>query len=192
MHNDDTTSAGTVDDCAGRCTLHEAMTAPQAVERRAFIRAAGAAFASLGFLGLGSRAAEAMGSMPISEGAPLPALPGDRPDERRYPVPPVDGVTIDKDNSVIVARAGGKVYAFSLACPHQNTALRWEAGDNQFFCTKHKSHYRADGTFVDGRATRDMDRLPIRKEGAVVVVDIDGLIQQDEHQKEWSGAFVAA
>ena len=72
-----------------------------------------------------------------------------------------------------------------------NTARKWDAGDNQFFCTKHKSRYRADGTFIEGRATRDMDRLPIRKDGSALVVDIDGLIQQDEHQKEWTSAFVA-
>ena len=132
-----------------------------------------------------------MDVIPISEVTTLRARPGDRSEEKRYPLPSTDGVLIDKDNSVIVARAVGKIFAFSLACPHQNTALKWDAGDNQFFCTKHKSRYRADGTFIEGRATRDMDRLPIRKDGSALVVDIDGLIQQDEHQKEWTSAFVA-
>jgi nitrite reductase/ring-hydroxylating ferredoxin subunit len=129
------------------------------------------------------------------------ALPGDaralRPDardgaaERRYAIPAADGVAIDRDNSVIIARAAGRVYAFALSCPHQNTALRWSADDREFQCPKHKSHYRADGTFIEGRATRDMDRLPIRREGAAIVVDVDALIQGDEHPKEWAAAFVA-
>jgi Rieske Fe-S protein len=92
---------------------------------------------------------------------------------------------------VILARAAGKVYAFSLACPHQNTALRWDATDHEFLCPKHKSHYRADGTFIEGRATRNMDRLPIRRVGDELIVEVDKLYQQDENQAEWSAAFVA-
>lgn len=179
------------DSCGGACALHDAMNTPKALERREFIRVAGMVFASIGALGLGSRRASAMAPIPISDVAAMPPKIGDRAEERRYAIPSVDGVSIDKDSSVIIARAAGKVYAFSLSCPHQNTALRWEAGDNQFFCPKHKSRYRADGAFIEGRATRDMDRLPIRKEAAALVVDIDALIQQDEHQREWSAAFIA-
>lgn len=188
--NDDKSSNTGAAECGG-CTLHDALNAPKAVERREFIRAAGLAFASIGFLGLGSRRAGAMEMIPISDVTPLRAAVGDRAEEKRYALPAVDGVSIDKDNSVIIARAASKVYAFSLACPHQNTALRWEAGDNQFFCSKHKSRYRPDGTFIEGRATRDMDRLPIRREAATIIVNIDGLIQQDERQKEWTAAYVA-
>ena len=32
---------------------------------------------------------------------------------------------IDKDNDAILTRWQGKVYVYSLACPHQNTALKW-------------------------------------------------------------------
>ena len=129
--------------------------------------------------------------MPVSAVGPLSARPGDAGSEKRYPVPAADGVTIDKDNSVIIARVTGRVYAFSLSCPHQNTALRWDNDDHVFACPKHKSHYKPDGTFIDGRATRDMDRLPIRREGTQLVVDVDDVIQQDEKQKEWDSAFVA-
>lgn len=121
----------------------------------------------------------------------LPPRTGDRADEKRYPLPTADGVSIDKDNSVIIARAAGKAYAFSLACPHQNTALRWVGDEHEFFCPKHKSRYHADGTFIEGRATRDMDRMVVRRDGATLVVSIDDLVQQDEHPKEWGGAFVA-
>jgi Rieske Fe-S protein len=84
------------------------------------------------------------------------------------------------------------VYAFALSCPHQHTALRWDDSAHEFRCPKHKSRYRPDGTFIEGRATRDMDRLAIRRDGAALVVDVDRLYQQDEHQAEWGTAFVAA
>jgi nitrite reductase/ring-hydroxylating ferredoxin subunit len=156
-------------------------------DRREFLRSLSVAVTSLALLGLLPRDADAASLRAI---ATLPAQPHDRRDEKRYPVPATDGVSIDKDNEVIVARASGKVYAFALACPHQNTALRWNADDRQFQCPKHKSRYRDDGTFIEGRATRNMDRLTVRREGAAIVVDVDGLIQQDEHPTEWAAAFV--
>ena len=177
----------TAHDCGG-CTLHDAMNAPAAVERREFLRVAGVALASIGFLSLRPSAALAM---PVAGGNALASRSGDRASEKRYAVPTTDSVTIDKDNSVIIARAGGKVFAFSLSCPHQNTALRWDNDDKVFMCPKHKSHYKPDGSFIDGRATRDMDRLPIRRDGSQLVVDVDDVIQQDEKQKEWTAAFVA-
>ena len=139
-------------DCAG-CPLDP--------ERRELLRAAAAALASLGLLGFLPRDA---GAAPLRAIRALAASPRGRRDEKRYPMPAADGVSIDKDNGVIVARATGKVYAFSLACPHQNTALRWNADDKQFQCPKHKSRYRDDGKFIEGRATRSMDRLAVRRD----------------------------
>jgi nitrite reductase/ring-hydroxylating ferredoxin subunit len=158
-------------------------------DRREFLRSLSTAVASLALLGLLPRDADAGSLRAITT---LAAAPHDGRDEKRYPIPAADGVSIDKDNEVIVARAEGKVYAFALACPHQNTALRWNADDHQFQCPKHKSRYRDDGTFIEGRATRNMDRLPVRRDGATLVVNVDGLIQQDEHPAEWAAAFVPA
>jgi nitrite reductase/ring-hydroxylating ferredoxin subunit len=157
-------------------------------ERREFLRLAGTALASLGLLGLFPRDAGA--DTPRAVRAQT-AAPHDGRDEKRYPIPSADGVTIDKENGVMLARVAGKVYAFSLACPHQNTALRWNADDHQFQCPKHKSRYRDDGVFIEGRATRSMDRLAIRRDGAMVIVDVDLLYQQDEKPKEWGEAVVA-
>ena len=157
------------------------------MERREFFRVAGLTLASLGLLGLGSRGA---GAMTVRSIAPLAPRRDGRAEEKHYPLPVADGVSIDKDNSVIVARAAGKVYAFSLACPHQNTALRWDDGDHEFICPKHKSHYRADGTFIEGRSTRAMDRMAIRRAGAEIIVDIDKLLQEDDNLAEWTAAFV--
>jgi nitrite reductase/ring-hydroxylating ferredoxin subunit len=158
------------------------------MERREFFRLAGLALASLSLLGAGAVDATAMS---VVRTASLRPQSGDAKDEKRYPIPAADGVAVDKDNDVIIARVAGRVYAFALSCPHQHTALRWDDGDHEFRCPKHKSRYRPDGTFIEGRATRDMDRLAIRRDGAAIVVDVDTLYQQDENQAAWSGAFVA-
>jgi len=110
--------------------------------------------------------------------------------EKTYPIPSADGVQIDKENEVILSRVGKQVYAFALACPHQNTALRWEADDNRFQCPKHKSRYRPDGTFIEGRATRSMDRYPVKLSGSQIVVDIDKVLQEDMEKPAWLQAVV--
>ena len=91
----------------------------------------------------------------------------------------------------MIARYQGKVYAFSLACPHQNTALRWLQAEGRFQCPKHKSKYAPDGTFLSGRATRSMDRFALRKDGSTIVVDTDRMYEQDKHAQDWNAAFVA-
>ena len=113
-----------------------------------------------------------------------------RGQERSYPVPSADGVQIDKDNDVILARSGKSVYAFSLSCPHQNTALRWEGSENRFQCPKHHSKYRPDGTFIEGRATRGMDRFAVKFANNAVLVDLDTLIQEDMDRTAWLQAVV--
>jgi Rieske Fe-S protein len=136
-----------------------------AIERRDFLRslvAMGAVFVS----GVGPRA------------------------EKTYPLPASDGVSIDKDESVIVARFAGKAFAFSLACPHQNTALRWDASKQRFQCPKHRSRYQPDGVFIDGRATRGLDRFAVKRTDESLVVNLDALYEQDKHPTEWAAAFV--
>lgn len=110
--------------------------------------------------------------------------------ERSYLIPSADGVAIDTGESVIVARVDGAVYAFSLACPHQNTALRWDSDRLGFHCPKHHSLFRGDGTLIDGRAKRSMDRFALRRDGANVLVDLDRLYQQDTDPGPWAAAVV--
>lgn len=174
-------------DC-GECAMHDALAAPAAMQRREFLRQAMLVAASLGVAGA-ARPAQAFALPGVARA--LAAGARDARAEKRYAIPLADGVAIDHENSVIVARAGNKVYAFSLACPHQNTALRWSAEDKEFRCPKHKSHYRPDGAFIEGRATRDMDRMAVRRDGAVLVVDVDLLYQADEHPAEWAAAVVS-
>lgn len=140
------------------------------VERREFVRDMLAALAAL----------------PVSFGAGR----GMRTD-KAYPIPTDDAVVIDKAESVIIARFQNKAYAFSLACPHQNTALRWLGAKNRFQCPKHESKYQPDGTFIDGRATRSMDRFAVRREGEQLMVNLDMLYEADKDVAEWKAAFVS-
>ncbi len=126
-------------------------------------------------------------AMPISLGRALRVLG----DEVTYPLPAADGATIDRDNEVILVRWKAAVYAFALSCPHQNTALRWLDGDQRFQCPKHKSKYQPDGTFISGRATRNMDRFAIRKDGTNVIVNLDKLYESDKQQALWDEARLA-
>lgn len=107
-----------------------------------------------------------------------------------YAIPAPDSVSIDTKIDVIIARAGDRAYAFALSCPHQNTALRWNAKEHRFQCPKHKSKYTSAGAFIDGRATRNMDRLPIKLEGTSLAVDTSREIRSDQEAAQWAAAFV--
>jgi nitrite reductase/ring-hydroxylating ferredoxin subunit len=112
-------------------------------------------------------------------------------DEITYPIPASDGVTVDRDNAVIIVRLTGKVMAFNLSCPHQNAAVRWRQADLRFECSKHDSVYTPDGTYVGGRATRNMDRFAIKRSGTSIIVNVAQMIQSDEQKAAWDTAFVA-
>ena len=111
--------------------------------------------------------------------------------EFRYPVPGADGVTIDRKNQVIVVRYQQHLYAFNLACPHENTALKWLPKDFRFQCPKHESRYQPNGTFIDGRATRNMDRLGVRLDDNMLVVDVNKFYKSDKDAAAWTAATVA-
>ncbi len=144
--------------------------------RRAFLQQSGALIAEtlliLGFTSLSAATGRAAGN------------------ERSYPIPPADGVTLDREAQLLLVRYQGKVFALALTCPHQNAAVRWLASDGRFQCTRHDSQYRPDGTYMSGRATRNMDRLPIRRDGLSVLVDVTQIIRADQNPAAWAGAAV--
>jgi nitrite reductase/ring-hydroxylating ferredoxin subunit len=108
--------------------------------------------------------------------------------DRAYPIPPADGVTIDRDAQVILVRASGHMYAFALSCPHQNAAVKWVAQSNWFQCTKHDSRYQVDGVHTAGRATRNLDRYPIRRVDNLVHVDVSRVFRSDADLAGWTAA----
>ena len=136
----------------------------------------------------------ALGASPSTAAAQVLELVGPlgaAGDERTYAVPAADGATIDRDNEVILVRWQGFVYAFNLACPHKNTALRWLGPEQRFQCPKHKSKYRPDGSFIEGKATRGMDRFSVRRQGESVVVDLAALHKQSDDPAGWANARLA-
>lgn len=110
--------------------------------------------------------------------------------EQKYPFPASDSVTIDRKQQVIIVRSQGHVYAFNLSCPHENTALKWLPKDNRFQCPKHESKYQPNGTFISGRATRNMDRLAIRREGDSLIVDLSHIVKSDTDAPGWAAATI--
>jgi nitrite reductase/ring-hydroxylating ferredoxin subunit len=153
-------------------------------ERRAFLRDAALAVAAA-LTAVGGAASGAF-AQPLAFTAPLDVAG----DVRWYAIPAADGASIDREHEVILVRWQGAAYAFNLACPHQNTALRWQERDARFQCPKHKSKYRPDGTFIEGRATRGMDRFAVRREGDRVGVDVERLFREDRDAAGWAGAVV--
>ena len=151
--------------------------------RRAFLQMAACFTISAAALGLSTSDAEALPSAFV-EGSPAGS-------DRRYPIPAADGVTIDKVSQVIVVRYQAHLYAFNLACPHQNQMLRWLPTENRFQCPKHESKYQPTGLFMNGRATRNMDRLAVRLDGAQLVVNVDKMFKSDQDPSGWTAATVA-
>lgn len=108
----------------------------------------------------------------------------------RYALPAADGVSIDSTNEVILCRSNGEVFAFALSCPHQNTALKAMPKNAGFQCARHKSKYLPNGTFVSGRATRNMDRLQITRDDAQIIVDPDIAFESDVEPAKWAAALI--
>jgi nitrite reductase/ring-hydroxylating ferredoxin subunit len=151
--------------------------------RRSFLKRA----AMMGVAAFGLAATDAA-ALPVAFGT---AVGGSGGSERRYPIPDKDGVTIDRSSQVIVVRYQQHLYAFNLACPHENTALKWLPKDGRFQCPKHESRYQPTGTFIDGRATRHMDRLGVRLDNNMVVVDLSQFYRSDKDAAAWAAANVA-
>jgi nitrite reductase/ring-hydroxylating ferredoxin subunit len=167
--------ANSCHDCDASCASE--------TSRRTFLKGAGAVF-SLVALGLAE-----------VDAAPLPTAIGAAGavsgSERLYPIPASDGVTIDRKNQLIVVRYQQHLYAFNLACPHENTALKWLPKDQRFQCPKHESRYQPNGIFIDGRATRHMDRLGVRLEDNMLAVDVNKFYKSDKDPSGWAAATVS-
>ncbi len=109
----------------------------------------------------------------------------------RYPIPATDGATIDTANKVILVRYQGAIHAFDRECPHRGTSVEWQRDRGRFYCPKHKSTFQPEGTLIQGKAERNLDRYPVRIEGAEVVVDTATAIRSDRQGDAWRGAAVA-
>lgn len=169
--------------CDGADLLCSAAAPATAASRREFVKSAGCFALALATMGLGSADASAL-TVSMIDGSGANG-------ERRYPIPAGDGVNVDRSAQVIVARSQGHVYAFALSCPHQNNVVKWVAAEARFQCTKHDSRYKPDGAYTSGRATRNLDRFVIRRDGDNVVVDLHRWVQSDKDPAAWAAATIA-
>lgn len=111
--------------------------------------------------------------------------------ERGFAIPSGDSVSIDRRSSSILVRLHDRVFACALACPHEQAAVKWVTKAARFQCTKHDSIYTPEGIYHSGRATRNLDRFPIRRDGAQVMVRLDQVFRSDLHPSEWTNANVS-
>lgn len=153
--------------------------------RRAFLLQAAAALAGLATGGELSGPQRAF-ALALDSTRPVRTLGN----EAVYVIPAEDGVTIDRDHEIILARYQDVVSAFALSCPHQHTPLRWDQDGHRFQCPKHKSAFEPDGTRIEGRAERSMDRYALRRDGNTVVVDLRTVYQEDTDREKWAAAVV--
>jgi nitrite reductase/ring-hydroxylating ferredoxin subunit len=152
------------------------------VDRRAFLRAA-----ALGVLGALAGDA-ALPALAQAIGTTTPTRSGKL--ELRYDLPVADGVSVDESNDVILVRWQGRAYAFSAKCPHRGGRLEWRAAEGRVYCPKHKARFRPDGAHDSGRASRDLDRYDIRREGTALVIRLDLLRRADSDPAGWAAAAV--
>jgi nitrite reductase/ring-hydroxylating ferredoxin subunit len=113
-----------------------------------------------------------------------------RGDELRYAIPATDGATIDEANKVILVRFQGAVSAFSLECPHRQNALEWQPENARFYCPKHKSTFKPEGTLIGGKAERNMDRYAVRVADGQVFVNKEAVIKSAADPAAWTAAAV--
>lgn len=157
--------------------------APCAVARRELFRLVlGCAAGMFGGVTIGAE------SLPVLGVTTALATQGN---EHRYAIPTSDGVTIDESSALMLTRYQGQVFALAMACPHQRAAVRWLPAENRFRCSKHDSKYQPTGIYTSGRATRNLDRFPIRRNGDHVIVDVTKVFKSDEDPGGWANAAVA-
>ncbi|TAK16838.1 MAG: Rieske (2Fe-2S) protein [Acidobacteria bacterium] len=152
--------------------------------RRVFLKSSAACVG--GAFALCSLLPESLRALPVDTIAGL-----DGAGEVSFPIPPADSINVDGKTGMILARTAGKVYVFSMTCPHERAGVKWVPKDNRFACTKHDSKYRPDGTYISGRSTRSLDRFPIRRDGNNVLVNPDLVFRADKDPAGWAAAVVS-
>ncbi|MET0672575.1 MAG: FAD-dependent oxidoreductase [Microbacterium pygmaeum] len=87
-------------------------------------------------------------------GAQRSVVPVAQPDEG-------EGVVASRaGNPVGISTVGGVTRAVSAVCPHLGGVLNWNDAECTWDCPLHASRFAADGTRIEGPASRDLARLP--------------------------------
>jgi len=153
--------------------------------RRAFIRDVGIMVATLVAAGAAASPAAAL-ARTVAEVRPS----GANGASRTYALPSADSIAVDVANDVILARWEGRVYAFSLKCPHRGTRLEWHNDEQRIFCPKHKARFTPNGAHDSGRGSRDLDRYSVSRQGNSVIVDLGSPLRADTDGVAWRAAVI--
>ncbi len=81
---------------------------------------------------------------------------------------PAEGALVFRQSRVAVMRSGDDVYALSLVCTHLGCIV--SVSPTELSCPCHGSSFSLAGEVLRGPATRNLDRLEVRREGDDVVV----------------------
>ena len=89
------------------------------------------------------------------------SLPDDR--ARIEELAPGDGavVRVGVKQYAVHRDDAGVLHVFSARCPHLGCIVGWSGADRTWECPCHGSRFAADGTLVEGPATRDLERDPL-------------------------------
>lgn len=158
------------------------------VDRREFVKRASIIAAGVLAAMTDAGLARADGRWTVDETSPVDGLAGGA--RQRYVVPASDGALIDANAELLIVRWLGQVSAFALRCPHRGAKLEWRSGAAEVYCAKHKAHFRPDGVHASGRATRNLDRHPIRRVGDQLEVDLTVRLRADQDATAWRDAIV--
>lgn len=110
--------------------------------------------------------------------------------ERGYTIPSSDSVSVDAREGLVLVRTHGKVFAFSIECPHRGRTLEWQPDSQQLYCPKHKARFGTDGSNVGGRRTSPLDRFALRRDGSRVMVALDRVLSSKDQPAEWAAAAI--
>ena len=70
-------------------------------------------------------------------------------------------VDVGGRNLAVYVAEDGAVVSLSPRCQHMGCTVAWNDGDRTWDCPCHGSRYAADGTVMQGPATKDLDRVDI-------------------------------
>ncbi|WP_311380807.1 FAD-dependent oxidoreductase [Arthrobacter sp. ISL-28] len=101
----------------------------------------------------------------IKEAAPAQASAGPEPGGPGSLTIPAPGagtvVALDGGPTAVYTDPNGNVQAFSAICTHLGCTVGFNTDDVSWDCPCHGSRFAADGTVIQGPATRNLDRRPL-------------------------------
>jgi len=151
----------------------------ETMTRRTFLGWLATALASLWALFLALPAIGLLIQQPAAAAAedfisvgPVDALKPDEPVAMTFPDETTDAYVHETVvRSVwVVKGSDGQIVAYSPICPHLGCRYSWDPAANRFVCPCHNSVFDVEGKLLSGPAPRNLDSLPSKVEGGVLMV----------------------